>query len=53
MDPLFPVMSLLSLGSATLLVAVYLFVPAGPGALITRISDYHLQERYLVGPEIF
>ena len=53
MDPLLPVMSLLSLGLATLLVAVYFLVPADPGALITRVSDRHLQSQYLVGPEIF
>ena len=48
MDPLLPVMSLLSLGLATLLVAVYFLVPADPGALITPVSDRHLQGRYVV-----
>ena len=37
----------------TTLVPVYLLVPGCPGALITRISDRHLQGRYLVGPEMF
>ena len=53
MDPLLPAMSLISLGLAALLVTVYFLVPADPGALITRVSDRHLQGRYLVGPEIF
>ena len=48
MDPLLPVMSLLSLGLAAALVAVYLLVPADPGALITPVSDRHLQGRYVV-----
>ncbi len=37
----------------TTLVPVYLLAPGCPGALITRISDRHLQGRYLVGPEMF
>ncbi|SVD26627.1 uncharacterized protein METZ01_LOCUS379481 [marine metagenome] len=37
----------------TTLVPVYLLAPGCPGALITRISDRHLQGRYLVGPETF
>ena len=53
MDPLLPVMSLLSLGLAASLLAMYFFVPADPAALVTRISDRHLEDRYLIGPEIF
>jgi|TARA_B100002003_G_C14016403_1_gene490306 hypothetical protein len=48
MDPILPVMSLLSLALAAALVAVYFFVPADPGALITPVSDRHLQGRYVV-----
>ena len=48
MDPILPVMSLLSLGLAASLLAMYFFVPADPAALVTRISDRHLQGRYVV-----
>ena len=53
MDPILPVMSLLSLGLAASLLAMYFFVPADHAALVTRISDHHLEDRYLIGPEIF
>ncbi len=53
MDPILPVLSLLSLGLAASLLVVYLLVPSEPAALNTRISYQHLQGRFLVGPEIF
>ena len=53
MDSILPVMSLLSLGLAVWLVVMYFFVPADPGALVTRVSNRHLDDRYLIGPEIF
>ena len=53
MDPILPVMSLLSAALAAGLLAMYFFVPADPAALVTRISDRHLEDRYLIGPEIF
>ena len=53
MDLILPVMSLLSLGLAVSLVVMYFFVPADPGALVTQVSNRHLEDRYLIGPEIF
>ena len=53
MDSILPVMSLLSLGLAVSLAVIYFLVPADPGALVTQVSNRHLEDRYLIGPEIF